>query len=60
MCQRVSRGDGQGKLWRVQFRHEGTKQFVGYYVNAEEAAWEQDLKHLELGYEDEGYCNFGL
>ncbi len=27
---------------------------------AEEAAWEQHLKRLELGYEDEGYYNFRL
>ncbi len=27
---------------------------------AEEAAWEQGLKRLELGYEDEVYCNLRL
>ncbi len=25
-----------------------------------EAAWEHDLKRLELGHEDEGYYNFRL
>ncbi len=30
------------------------------FVTAEEAAWEQDLKRLELGYEAEGFYNFGL
>jgi hypothetical protein len=42
----------------VPFQHEGKLQHVGTF--AKEAAWEQDLKRLELGYEDEGYFNFRL
>ncbi len=34
-------------------RTQGKHQFIGYF--AEEAAWEHDLKRLELGYEDGGY-----
>jgi hypothetical protein len=31
-----------------------------YFATVEEAAWEQDLQRLELGYEAEGYYNFKL
>ncbi len=46
---------------RARFRHECKLLFVGYCANEQvEAAWEQDLKRLELGNEDEGYNNFRL
>ncbi len=48
------------KPWRVIFYHEGKAQCFGTFATAEEAAWEQDLKRLELGYEDEGFYNYKL
>ncbi len=39
----------------------GTRAKVQYFVYfAEEAAWEHDLKRLELGYEAEGFYNYKL
>jgi hypothetical protein len=35
-------------------------QHFGYFSTAEEAAWEHDLKRLELGYKDEGFYNYKL
>ncbi len=35
-------------------------QTFGEFATAEEAAWEQDLKRLELGYEAEGFYNYKL
>ncbi len=45
---------------QVQFSHEGKKRHFGMFATAEEAAWEQDLKRLELRYGDEGFNNFRL
>jgi hypothetical protein len=44
----------------VQFKHQGKVQYFGSFATAEEAAWEQDLKRLEQGYEDEGFYNYKL
>jgi hypothetical protein len=46
--------------WRAQFRHQGKVQNFGSFATAEEAAWEHDLKRLELGYEDEGFYTYKL
>ncbi len=48
------------KPWRVRLQHGGKVQHFGQFATAEEAAWEHDLKRLELGYETEGSCNFRL
>jgi hypothetical protein len=48
------------KPWQVRFKHQGSMKHFGYFSTAEEAAWEHDLKRLELGYEDEGFYNYKL
>jgi hypothetical protein len=50
----------RSKPWQVRFQHEGRQQHFGQFTIAEQAAWEQDLKRLELGYEAEGFFNFIL
>ncbi len=44
----------------MRFQHQGKVQNFGSFATAEEAAWEHDLKRLELGYEDEGFYNYKL
>ncbi len=59
VCKEPSHKQGN-KPWRVRFQHQGRVQSFGSFATAEEAAWEQDLKRLELGYEDEGFYNCKL
>ncbi len=44
----------------MQFKHQGRVQSFGYFATPEEAAWEQELQRLELGFEAEGFYNFRL
>ncbi len=51
-------GGKRGKQRQGIFYHEGKVQYCGSFVTEEEAAWEHNLKHLDLGYEDEGFYKF--
>ncbi len=57
---RLQGGTANKRSKQVRFRHQGKLQTFGMFSTAEEAAWEHDLKRLELGYEDEGFYNYKL
>ncbi len=45
-------GHKRNRPFQVLFSHQGKQQTFSCFATAEEAAWEQDLRRLELGYED--------